>query len=59
MLSLMDRVQQWEIEHRDCASPPIVMDRERAALVLSWHAEHGPHCRQYLAALACVSTVLD
>ncbi|MCP2291204.1 hypothetical protein [Nocardia amikacinitolerans] len=59
MSSLMDRVQKWETEHRDCASPPTVMDCARAALVLSRHAEHGPHCRQYLAALACVSTVLD
>ncbi|SNY88138.1 hypothetical protein SAMN04244553_5100 [Nocardia amikacinitolerans] len=59
MLSLMDRVQKWEAEHRDCASPQIVMDCARAALVLSWHAEHGPRCRQYLAALARVSTVLD
>ncbi|MEV0029278.1 hypothetical protein [Nocardia sp. NPDC050793] len=59
MSSLMDRMQQWEAEQRDCASPPVVMDCEHAALVLSQHAEHGPRCRQYLAALARVSTVLD
>ncbi|WP_431964415.1 hypothetical protein [Nocardia sp. bgisy134] len=58
MSSLMNRIQQWETEHGDCASPPIVMDRERAALVLSQHAEHGPRCRQYLAALSRVSTIL-
>ncbi|MEV0340143.1 hypothetical protein AB0H49_14020 [Nocardia sp. NPDC050713] len=58
MSSLMDRLQQWETDHRHCGSPPIEMDCERAALVLSQHAEHGPRCRQYLAALALVSTVL-
>lgn len=58
MSSLMDRLAQWETEHRECASRSIAMDRERAMLVLTQHAEHGPRCRQYLAALARVSTVL-
>ncbi|MEV0342782.1 hypothetical protein AB0H49_27525 [Nocardia sp. NPDC050713] len=58
MSSLMNRLAQWEIEYCDCASPSIAMDRERAVLVLTQHAEHGSRCGQYLAALARVSTVL-
>ncbi|WP_169810846.1 hypothetical protein [Nocardia amikacinitolerans] len=54
----MDRIEQWEDEYRDCASVPVDLDFERAALVLSRHAGHGPCCGQYLAALERVSTVL-
>lgn len=59
MSSLMDREEQWETEHRNCVDLPVSMDHEHATRVLSTHAGHGPACRQYVAALARVSTVLD
>lgn len=53
--SVTDR---WAVEHRDCNAGAIIMDRHRAAFVLTTHAGHGPGCCQYLAALSMLSTVV-
>ncbi|WP_406266572.1 hypothetical protein OH799_20515 [Nocardia sp. NBC_00881] len=59
MPTLMSAYDRWEIEHRDCTVQPIVMDFERARFVLSKHAGHRPTCKQYVAALGHVSSILD
>lgn len=59
MPTLMSAYDRWESEHRDCLVQPTVMDPLRATFVLSKHAGHGPTCKQYIAALGCVSSILS
>lgn len=59
MPTLMSAYDRWEIEHRDCGVQPVLTDPVRARFVLSKHAGHGPTCKQYVAALGLVSSILD
>ncbi len=52
------QIQQWDIIHRFCQdNPGEITDLDEARRVLTTHAEHGPECRQYLAALSRASEV--
>ncbi len=49
----------WEHEHGDCRADPVMeLSRDRANFILCKHAGHGGQCRQYLAALNRLSSVL-
>ncbi|MEV4234565.1 hypothetical protein ACIBJI_01810 [Nocardia sp. NPDC050408] len=47
-----DMRELWLVQSRDCNQEPVGLTYDRARFILSVHAGHGAHCRQYLAASA-------
>jgi hypothetical protein len=47
----------WNLRHQYCEDEVPIDDLDEARFVLTVHAGHGSHCRQYLTALKRASTV--
>ncbi|WP_280381384.1 hypothetical protein [Nocardia wallacei] len=50
MTTSQDARDLWIVTARDCGREPGPLEPDRARVIRSVHAGHGPDCRPYLAA---------